>query len=599
MDKQHIENQFKSISEILIKEMNPDGFWTGQLSSSALATAVSIVAFKLISNKQYDERINKGLKWLVNHINSDGGFGDTPESESNLSTTLLSYSAIRFCGNANINCTEIIGKIESYLSKLGIDIKSDKIAKSVLDFYGKDLTFSVPILSMLSICGILNEKGLKKIPQLPFELALLPNSLYQFFNLQVVSYAIPALIAVGIYLFKKKNSRNPIFKFIRNKSIKPSLKKLELIMPESGGFLEAIPLTAFSAMCLISSDFSDTAVVEKSLKFLENQQRVDGSWPIDTDLSTWLTTLSIKAFGPKLREVLQPEQVQKLKKQLLNLQYKNKHPFNQAKPGGWGWTSFSGSVPDADDTPGAILALIELYEGQTTETVSILQGCMWLTDIQNSDGGIPTFCRGWGRLPFDQSCADLTGHCLLAWIKALDMLGDKVPKGIQKQIQQSIKRSLLYLQKHQNQDGSWLPLWFGSQNTLDKHNPVYGTAKVGIYLFDCLNCKNLNGFIRKSISGMAIGALEFIEKQQNSDGSWGALKGTLGTIEETSLALSLIVDTNPEATSKGFEWIESYIKENGLKSSPIGLYFASLWYDEKLYPVIYYLESLRKITSSL
>jgi hypothetical protein len=218
--------------------------------------------------------------------------------------------------------------------------------------------------------------------------------------------------------------------------------------------------------------------------------------------------------------------------------------------------------------------------------------------MQNNDGGIPTFCRGWGRLPFDRSCADLTGHSLLAWTKALDVLGDKVPKGIQKKILQSIKRALHYLQKHQNLDGSWLPLWFGSQRSTDKKNPVYGTAKVGIYLFDCLNCKNLNGLFRKSISGMAIGALEFIEKQQNIDGSWGALKGTPGTIEETSLALSLIIDTYPEAAAKGFEWVESYINENGLKSSPIGLYFASLWYDEKMYPVIFYLEALRRMLNT-
>jgi hypothetical protein len=34
---------------------------------------------------------------------------------------------------------------------------------------------------------------------------------------------------------------------------------------------------------------------------------------------------------------------------------------------------------------------------------------------------------------------------------------------------------------------------------------------------------------------------------------------------------------------------------NGFKPAPIGLYFASLWYDEKLYPTTFYLEALARI----
>ncbi|MEZ6048428.1 MAG: hypothetical protein R3C11_23220 [Planctomycetaceae bacterium] len=38
----------------------------------------------------------------------------------------------------------------------------------------------------------------------------------------------------------------------------------------------------------------------------------------------------------------------------------------------------------------------------------------WLLDLQNRDGGWPTFCRGWGALPFDRSAPDLTAHALRA-----------------------------------------------------------------------------------------------------------------------------------------------------------------------------------------
>ena len=42
------------------------------------------------------------------------------------------------------------------------------------------------------------------------------------------------------------------------------------------------------------------------------------------------------------------------------------------------------------------------------------RGVKWLLDLQNRDGGWPTFCRGWGKLPFDRSGADLTAHALRA-----------------------------------------------------------------------------------------------------------------------------------------------------------------------------------------
>src|SRR5262249_58268730 len=49
-----------------------------------------------------------------------------------------------------------------------------------------------------------------------------------------------------------------------------------------------------------------------------------------------------------------------------------------------------------------------------------LAGLRWLGELQNRDGGWPTFCRGWGKLPFDRSGSDLTAHALRAlraWIQ--------------------------------------------------------------------------------------------------------------------------------------------------------------------------------------
>ena len=594
IEKERLKVQYALLTDLLIKEQNKDGFWTGRLSPSALATAVAIVALKIKESEVYKEKIGKGLDWILNHINNDGGFGDTPESQSNVSTSLLCYATISYCHEENVQKKSALSGIEQYLLTQNINLNPENITSSVLEFYGNDYTFSVPILSMLVICGVMNEKSCRQIPQLPFEFVLLPSSLYSFFNLRVVSYAIPALIAMGIFIFKKREHHNPLMQLIRKKAIRPSLKKLSGIVPESGGFLEAIPLTAFVSMCLISCGQEDNEVVKKGIDFLNKQQRPDGSWSIDTDLSTWVTTLAIKAIGPNLNQFSTTGNIDQLGSHLLSIQYKERHPFNNAKPGGWGWTNYSGSVPDVDDTCGAILALLETYGGKEEETTSIMNGCRWLLAQQNSDGGFPTFCKGWGKLPFDRSCSDLTGHAFCALMSTIEKLGQRIPKNVQKDLYSSALKGFEYLKREQRESGEWLPLWFGNQMTANKTNPVYGTAKVCIYLSDCVNYTCLNNKLKAWMNHQIGKAREFLLQQQNIDGSWGGAFGIRGSIEETSLAISALTPTSEGSCLRGFQWLNKTYTNEGLQSKPIGLYFAALWYDEKLYPLIYYIEALRR-----
>jgi squalene cyclase len=598
MEKKLLTAQLETLYKRLIKEQNSDGFWTGMLSSSALSTATAIVALKINGESEDQPLIESGYNWLCLNNNSDGGFGDTPGSESNVSTSLLSYAAIFYCQPFDEKGLNTLSEIEEFLDTRGIKLSSHNIISSILDFYGKDYTFSVPILSMLALCGVLSQEAFKFIPRLPFELSLLPSSYFKFFNLQVVSYAIPALIGVGIYIHTKRKTKFSPGNIYRNRCIRPAIEKLISITPESGGFLEAIPLTAFVSMCLIASNYKENKVVTGGISFLHNQQRSDGSWPIDKDLSSWVTTLSVKALGPQIKSFISNDNIEKLKAHILSCQYMKKHPFNGAKPGGWGWTNYSGSVPDADDTAGSVLALLELFEDDSDEATAIINGCIWLADLQNSDGGFPTFCRGWGRLPFDSSSADLTGHVILALTRSLNRFNSDIPVPLKRKFEKSIIKATRFLKKHQAADGLWVPLWFGNQLTSDKKNPVYGTARVCTYLNDCLKFDSVNPAVKKEMTQMISLAQHYILSQQNSDGSWGGEKNIHGSIEETSLAISALTTSHTDVCLKGFGWLKEKTLLNNLNSSPIGLYFAMLWYDEKMYPLVSYAEALRRFLYS-
>ena len=593
MDREKIQYQLNETGKLIASELKPEGFWEGRLSSSALGVAVAVAALHFDDAVQNASEIRKGILWLQKNINSNGSYGDTPESKGNVSTSLLVYAALNLYAASDEQIKATQQKVAGYLSSLKIDVQSPQVAKFILAHYQKDYTFSVPILAMCGVCGVPGNDAFNHIPQLPFELSLLPQKFYRLLNLSVVSYAIPALVAVGILIYKKKKS-NLFWRVIRRFSIKKAMKILHRMLPESGGFLEAIPLTAFVSLSLINSGFADTVVVKKGIQFLKRTQREDGGWPIDVDLSTWVTSLSVKAFRGKLEGFLNSDQEDKIADYFRLIQNEKIHPFNGTGPGGWGWTNYSGSVPDGDDTPGAMLALLKL-EPKNKIKHEVLNAANWLKELQNSDGGFPTFSRGWGKLPFDQSCSDLTGHCLLAVSEVVENYQDELSGEESENLKKIFEGALQYLEKKQAENGSWLPLWFGNQLTANHTNPVYGTAKVVTYLKDAALHNWHSTQNRDQLEKMIRKGNDFLVRVQNEDGSWGGDKNIPGTIEETSLAVSaLISGENLVICESGLKWLEETIKEKGFISAPIGLYFASLWYDEKMYPLTAYLEALAR-----
>ncbi len=594
MEKKDLEQRLNELGRLLVSELKPEGYWEGRLSSSALAVAVSVTALYFDSEKEHASRIERGLNWLKRSINQDGSFGDTPESPGNVSTSLLVYAAANLFSEKLDWIKTFQVKIADYLSSQNIDVHSSQVSEAILRHYQNDYTFSVPILAMCGLCGIPGQDAFDHIPQLPFELALLPRRFYRLLNLSVVSYAIPALVAVGIVIFKKKNS-GLLWKSIRKFSIPNAMAILQRMLPASGGYLEASPLTAFVSLSLINSGYRDTEVVKQGIHFLKTTQREDGSWSIDVDLSTWVTSLAVKSYRSGLSGFVNTDLQDKITDHLKLIQNQKLHPFNGTGPGGWGWTNFSGSVPDGDDTPGVILALMKL-QPKDRIMKEVLAGCYWLSKLQNKDGGFPTFSRGWGKLPFDQSCADLTGHNLLAFSSVIENYHSELPATTRKELIASLKKALQYLTRHQRKDGSWLPLWFGNQQMQDHTNPVYGTAKVLTYLKDASAHVWLPENLKEQLKSLYVKGTSYLIAVQNQDGSWGGGKDIIGTTEETSLALSALASVaNFDACIRGLKWLDSVYSEKGLKPAPIGLYFASLWYDEQLYPLTAYLEAVSRV----
>ncbi|HZZ72196.1 MAG TPA: prenyltransferase/squalene oxidase repeat-containing protein [Pirellulales bacterium] len=656
----------------LLDAAAPHGHWVGELSSSALSTATAISALSLVARhaqrrgdtpwaspdgrKQLNELILAGMRWLCTAVNADGGWGDTDKSLSNIATTMLVRAAFHL--------TAVPAKYADLLSRAGEYTQSHGEIDGLRRRYGKDKTFAVPILANCALAGIVSWR---EVSALPFELACVPQKFYKFLKLPVVSYAIPALVAIGQARFYHRPPANPVLRWIRRRSIAKSLAVLAKTQPDSGGYLEATPLTSFVVMSMASMDLVEHPVTRRGVEFLIRSIRPDGSWPIDTNLATWNTTLALNALGAERTAGLdrvpatlspsgppsaaplgaanppppvagganlpplgtcEPAWLQNCLRWVAACQYQVEHPFTGAEPGGWGWSDLSGAVPDVDDTSGALLALTawrraagataRAPSAEIVSEQSLRAGARWLLQLQNSDGGWPTFCRGWGTMPFDRSSPDLTAHAmraLQAWRSGLAS-GAAEPKDLhscEAQTPAAIDRGFHYLRKQQRADGSWVPLWFGNQYEPGEQNPIYGTSRVLLAYRDL-------GQGRASEAERGAG---WLIQNQNADGGWGGGPvprgeaagrgggkplqpgGVASSVEETAWALESLLAPAVSAAAqasieKGLAWLVEAVEAGRHREcAPVGFYFAKLWYYERLYPLTFTVAALGQAVQRL
>src|SRR5438105_6078178 len=98
-----LEAAYQAARAALLAERTSAGHWVGELSTSALSTATAVMALHLVGERggaRHDDLVSGGLRWLVEHQNADGGWGDTVKSLSNISTTMLCRAAFYLTGSA-------------------------------------------------------------------------------------------------------------------------------------------------------------------------------------------------------------------------------------------------------------------------------------------------------------------------------------------------------------------------------------------------------------------------------------------------------------------------------------------------------------------
>ena len=130
-----------------------------------------------------------------------------------------------------------------------------------------------------------------------------------------------------------------------------------------------------------------------------------------------------------------------------------------------------------------------------------------------------------------------------------------------------------------------------------EENATYGTARV---------------ILAVGAGGPGLRGVEWLLSTQQADGGWGGGAGAAPSIEETAVAveaLAGVLGHEPTGASRepleaavcrGVSWlVERTGRGAATAPSPIGLYFARLWYFAPLYPLIFTVSALGRVESLL
>jgi squalene-hopene/tetraprenyl-beta-curcumene cyclase len=577
----------------LLAESSPAGHWSGELASSAFATAAAISALTLVERHaptsrgrfvdeirecRLSELIMTSVRWLARRQNADGGWSDTDGGLSSIATTWMVRAAFAL--------TCVPADHPGLLEGADAYLKSQGGLRGLRRQFGRDRALLVPILANCALAGLV---PWRKVPALPFERAAAGRRGRRIMGLPVTGYTVAALVALGQARYAHRKPWNPLKRRARRKSWERSLRALAESQPPSGGFLESAPLTSFVVMCLASSGSCEHAAVRKGLDFLLDTVRPDGSWPLAVDLATRNTTRAINALAAADEELGEPAGLDWL------LSCQHRQPGDDAA-GGWSWTDLAGTVVTIDDTAGALLALAawsksDVDARQHRIHAAALAAIRWLVETQNNDGSWPTFYSAPGSSAFGRGGPDITAHAiraLAAWrvtqVRVSHNALELRPE-LDQRISAAIERGFRYLHAAQHADGFWTPLWLGDPQRADRANPVIGTARVLAAFRD----------LQRGESPAAGRALEWLMTMKHADGSWGGeIGGDLtiavrqASVEATAQAAEALLTcgqtpAHAAAAWHGIEWLIDAVAANRHHdSSALGICFARLWYREKL-----------------
>jgi len=520
-----IKNIINHCKKKILADQKKDGHWVYELEADTTIPSEYILMNHFLGIKE--EILEKKLAiYIKKKQNYDGGWPLFWNGESNISTSVKAYYALKLAG-------------EKKSSKYMVKAK-----KKILDLGGAN---NCNVFTKISL-ALFEQISWKKIPSMPVEIMSLPK--WFPFHINKISYwSRTVVVPLLIILDKKPRAKNlkkvdiqelftnnkelninygkesffyfhlfsfidkflkivePIFpKKLKNKSIDKAknfilnrlngIHGLGAIFPAMTNCTIALDLLGITKEYKISLNSVKNLITHKK-NYSYCQPCLSPVW------DTGFNGLSLLESGLTLKD----SSIQKAckwleKKQILEIKgdwiVNNKNLL----PGGWAFQYENDFYPDVDDTA-VIVMFLDRAGYQNKKRLEI--ACNWIIGMQSKNGGWGAFDKDntyhyLNNIPFadhgallDPPTADVSARCI-------SMLSQINKKNYKKIIQKGVK----FLKNEQENDGSWFGRWGA--------NYIYGTWSV-LHALKAAGEDMNESYIKKAIT--------WIKNKQNKDGGWG------------------------------------------------------------------------------
>ena len=508
----------------LLKEQDPEGWWSGELETNVTMTAEHVLLFRFLG-LPHDEFREGAIGHILRHQRSDGSWALYYGGPADLSTTIEAYVALKV---------------------LGVDPDGNEMRKAlaVILRAGGVVNARVFTKIWLALFGIYPWSG---VPSLPPEIVYFP--LWMPFNLYDFACWARGTVAPLTIVVSKRPVRD--LGVDVGEIVAPGSNAQMQRVSGSGHWLMLVERLQKWYERLLFQPFRENAR-RRVARWIVERQEADGSWGgiqppwvyslIALDLMgygldhpvmrkglegmrrfaideredwrfqacmspVWDTAWAVRALALAGFDASHPA-MERAVRWLLREQIPDDAPGDwrmkcrETRGNGWAFEFDNDAYPDIDDTTIVVLALVE---GGRREVVadSVARATRWTLAMDSRNGAWAAFDRDNDRellyrMPFsdfgamiDPPTEDVTAHVL----EMLAALGEDASHP-------AIARGLAYLRATQRPWGSWYGRW--------GVNHVYGTWCV----ISALTALHVG-------RDMIERAAAWLISVQNGDGGWG------------------------------------------------------------------------------
>ncbi len=530
--EENLQEAIQRSVDHLLSLQAPEGYWIGELEADTTLES-DYIFFLHVLGKLDHRRCVKLANYIRRRQLPDGGWNIYAGGPSELNATVKAYVALKLAGDPP--SAPHMARARCQIHELG----------------GVEATNSYTRL-YLALGGVL---PWSYVPAIPPELILLPS--WFFLNIYSMSswtraIVVPLMLvyahkpkwelppSAGVEeLFRNGSGRIPAFEWdgrlvswrnfflfldrifklhemlpwkpLRKRALARAQQWLFDHLERSEGLGAIYPAMVNSVFALRSLGYSaDDPITSREIGYLAQFEIEEGDTLrvqpcVSPVWDTAVTMFSLQEAGlPADHPALVKAARWLLDRQVLGGgDWQVKNPG--VDPGGWAFEFRNDFYPDVDDTGFVLMALQRVdYPDSARMEEALRRGTAWVLSMQNRDGGWGAFDRDndstfLTRVPFadhnamiDPSTGDLTG-------RVLEYLGRMGWPSTDPRIERGVR----FLQRDQNQDGSWYGRW--------GVNYIYGTS-------GALRALEALGLEKAQESQKAVAWLRAV---QNPDGGFG------------------------------------------------------------------------------